>query len=742
MQLSSQNNDLIEFKGEIYKKLHSLENKFLSEFNSKLTQINSNFDKIDIKLNTVNQNNNSLLDLVSKQNFNFEKVNQFDTFKSKTDQTLITQQIQIKNIIQEMHQMKDNYEKIVSENLTIPGCIGPGSKYKNLGDYLIYEMNEFHKLRNETEQNKKKVGDWEKTAVNIISNSLFRFQSLLDNKNNQMHILFDKKFGTFNSKILDLETQLEKYQFKIDKLTKSFQDEIQIMVTSSNKYNENIDQKFEEINQRINSLIQDFESQKGLKFKDENKENNNFLINSPNHENKGHNSNKNINIVKRNIGASNFKIQPQESKKSNNASNKDDEQKNSSIIFINNNNDNFSQIFSDDGSPIRKDNTSQIINNESKKNQEEKTMPTLPEKLAKDSINKEENNHNNQPDVTIQIRDKAKNGKSKNENGSNIISKDNDIAKENEKIKKYIDKTTNVDNYSHKNLKPTREIKNMYTNNIIINKGQSHISNNNIIIGKVQSIISNNNNSKTNNNDVGGYNNNNILSNKIIINSIKKQNVENKNNNLALNEYELNLAKSENKIETIKSLKINKMNLNKKQESKESINNEIIIITNKYNSKSSETIQNKTKEDINNEQNNKENINLKAFITPKNYLTSNKENKGIFDPPPICMKLKLQMNMNFEQQKIMTKIREYYYNRKKLAEKKSKEKIVDCNIINLNLRNSSRNNRYSSHSTPRNTFYTSSHSKMNKPGNFGRTNEFYSHREKYSRARSLNSSEN
>ena len=101
------------------------------------------------------------------------------------------------------------------------------------------------------------------------------------------------------------------------------------------------------------------------------------------------------------------------------------------------------------------------------------------------------------------------------------------------------------------------------------------------------------------------------------------------------------------------------------------------------------------------------------------------------------------MNINIEQEKIMSKIREYYYNRKKLTEKKSTEKIVDCNVINLNLRNSSKNKRHSSHSTPRNTFYSSSYSKMNKIANFANTNyRFFTKREKYSRARSLNSSDN
>ena len=729
MQLASQNNDFIEFKDEIYKKMRLIENKFLSELNSKFAQINSSFEKMDIRINTVSQNNNSLLDLVTKQNFNFEKVNQFDIYKSKTDQTLITQKIQLKNILQEINKMKDNYEKIVTENLTIPGCIGPGSIYKNLSDYLVYEMNEFNKLRNDIEQNKKKVGDWEKTAINIISNALFRFQSYTDNKNKQMHVLFDKKFGAFNSKILDIETQIERFQPKLDKFMKSVQNEIIKIIRARNTYNEDIEKKFEEINQKIDSLIQDLESFKNKKFQafNKNKENN-FLDSSKSitANLKFLGSNKNITKINKNIGTSNFKNQLQEKNITNNLSNKDDDQKNSSIINNINNNENFSQIFSDLGSPKRKNTSSQFNNNESKNNNnEEKKSPISPEKLRKEQVFKKGNNINNQQYITIKrlediniMDDKIDNTKTDNIkninpsiNPSINLSKDIEIIEESEKSKKYIDKATNVGNNLQKNVHQKTDSKIWMANNKTINKEKNIITNN-----------------------------------KIQINSLNKQKEENKSNNLSLKEYQFTLGKNEPNDETIKSVKLNKTNSMdnfQKTERKEFKNKEIIIIPSKNSSSSSVLKQINTKEDINIELNNKENINLKAFIPPKNYNTTSKENKGNVIPSSKNKKMNFQMNVNIEQQKIMSKIREYYNSRQKQTERRSYEKIVDCNLINLNLRPLSKNNRNSSYSTPRNSFYTSNYSKLNKVSNFGKTNYiFYSKRERYSRARSLNSFDN
>ena len=141
MRLSTQiqNNDFVQFKEEIYRKLRLLENKFSSDFNSKISNVNSNFDKLDLKIKVNSQNINSLLDMVSKQNFDFQKINQFDDFKNKIDETFASQQVQYKSLLHEISNMKDKYDSIIEKNLFVPGFIGPGAIYKSLSDYLIIQ---------------------------------------------------------------------------------------------------------------------------------------------------------------------------------------------------------------------------------------------------------------------------------------------------------------------------------------------------------------------------------------------------------------------------------------------------------------------------------------------------------------------------------------------------------------------------------------------------------------------------
>ena len=218
--------DFISFKNEIMKELRLLETKFISDFNSKYSTINSGFEKLDSRINILSQNNNALLELITKQNINYDKITEFQNFKDKLEQSLLTQDIKIKNIFKELDRIKIKYDKINEENLFVTGYIGPGCIYRNLSEYLQYEITEFKKLRNDTEQTKNKVDNTVKTSLDIVNNSLKKFENYTDEKNMESRLLADKKFIEFANKNLEIHTELNKYQYSTDKEIKNMQNDI------------------------------------------------------------------------------------------------------------------------------------------------------------------------------------------------------------------------------------------------------------------------------------------------------------------------------------------------------------------------------------------------------------------------------------------------------------------------------------------------------------------------------------
>ena len=76
------------------------------------------------------------------------------------------------------------------------------------------------------------------------------------------------------------------------------------------------------------------------------------------------------------------------------------------------------------------------------------------------------------------------------------------------------------------------------------------------------------------------------------------------------------------------------------------------------------------------------------------------------------------MNAKEEQQKIMKKIRDYYNNKKIINKRKLNENIVDCNIINLNMKEPSEIiNIKIKNSSAKSTFFESSKSIINENRN-------------------------
>ena len=739
MQPSSSLTDYIVFKDEILKKIRLLENKFTSEFNSKFSQLNGTFEMIDTKIKNISQNNDSILEQITNQDFNYDKIKKIEKLTEKADQTLINHDVKIKNILQEIEKIKIRYDKIINENLIIPGCVGPGGIYKNLADYIHYQLNEFQKIRNDTEQTKKKVDNSANLALNVVKNAFTEFQKYTNDKNNDTQIMIEKKYTQFSDKILELQAESNKYQFKIEKQLKSMQNDIEKLM-NMNKERVNISgNTFNDINQKVNNIIEDFDIIKAIHkdwdVKIKNYKQNSNLIDSFNKKNSiVHNSPNSL--------ISKTKISQKPTKKI--LLYNEIEAKNSSII--NNNNDlqqlknNINIIkknsFSLDVKKVAKSNNDNIEksndNNNNQKNQE-----IISNKVIDDN----ENNKNVEKNIlngnvnNININNNINNNK-----GGHSALKKKEQENRNENT---IEKLNNNKAYNN-SLNKNKELE----KNKIIDKGDD--KNYLLPINKEIKKFNNNNNNISNNN-----NNDKIINKKIIIDSINKQ------KSLTMSQSFMNINRNKNK-----------KNKNKENISLKAISQNILLPIDKYEDKKTGTLsvensenkinKNDTKK-INNNSSNyininaNNNLNLFAKTSKHSFLTKNESN-FINNYSSNKNKLtNLQMNVNEEQQQIMKKIREYYNNKKELIEKKMHEKIVDCNVVNLNSEAPSdiNNNNRIKYSSAKSILYTTSKSKINENRNilreialkinpgFGRTNyRFFSRKDRMNNTKSVSSYDN
>ena len=755
--------DFMSFKNEIMKELRLLETRFTSEFNSRYSTIYTGFEKLDSRINIISQNNNALLELISKQNINNDKISEFQKFKDKLEQAILTQDIKIKNIFKELERIKVKYDKITEENLLVAGYIGPGCIYKNLSEYLQYDITEFKKLKSDTDQTKNKVDNLVKTAMDLVNNSLKKFENYTDGKNMDLRILMDRKFIEFTNRNLEVHTELSKYQHSTEKEIKNIQNDIQkIIETTKNEFG---DKKIIDINKKIKEFNDEITA-----IKHNNKEINKRLKEIRQNNN---------GLEQMTVKSIKFKLSNNTAKNSNeikfsNLKNKEGLKSSKNLVSIMDNiHKNF--LINNPEVPERnsKKKATHRINNDSHK-QEEKKVEVLLDKKENTDNNKEEKNNNDNKQLLLEkkqdisseskeikeqkVQTDDNNFKKKEKNiNSNTLNKsleknENENKKENENIKEK--KYETLENPKDKNMFNKlllKDIKSSSSKNIEINEELKLKKEKNFFEDKeTKKEIDKENSPKllSENRENNKMNFDKKLSNKIKIDGLYKQKKFNKSNTLvSINLNTHNFMKLENDPKQLNNNNINLKDKNLEDKkintfSKEIKNNKINLSNNKINT---------NKNDINNIikkiNNNKNNIipkrNEESLLSNQN----SSSNKKLFS---------LQMNVQDEQNHVMRQIREYYNIRKLKYERKSQENVVDCNIINLNLRDltDSTNNRQK-FSSAKSIFYFSPKSKMNENRNtlreiarkfspsFGRTNyRFFSNKNNIHNRKNFSSYDN
>ena len=676
MQPTSSISDYIAFKDEIMKKIRLLENKFTSEFNSKFSQISEGFEKLDLKINSLSQNNTSLIEFITNQNFNYEKFTDLQDFKIKADGELMTHDIKIKKIIEELEKLKLRYDKILNDNLIVPGYVGPGGQHKNLAEYVIYQINEFQKIRNDTEQIKNRVDNAAKISLNAVNTSFSQFQRYTDEKNKSTQIMIEKKYNQFSDKILELETELNKYQYKIEKQIKPIEVDIQKLIKIRNNQAISNEQTFDNIHQKMNKMIKEFDLIKSTNKEYDSKiinyrqtNNTSELLNSKNTSKYYKSPMRNDNEFNNNSNNSlNRKKSNQKSQK-NMVISYNFEQKNSSI-----NQNELPKLNNDLGSPMRKNkdyiNYDRNIRHNSNISIQEKKL--ICEKNIKKIDRNEEDITNVKykknekvfsPKVDYKENDKIK----KIESNHNAIKNNDDIGRlnnkslENEKFTKiginkkiekekmkYIEEGTNGDYITQINENNDTQKGNK---KIVINglyKDKKTGTTDDLMDKIIKDDVKGNNSMY-----VGKF----YKSENNKMDPIQKDSNDDYDNNLyAENEKENNEIKNNSNTLEIKN------------------KNEYKKITYKIN--------NNIKDNI------KDNINFLSRTSKNSFLN---KNEGNTTNEPLGNKKKyynLEMNVIEEQKQIMKKIRDYYQHKKIIMEKKFHENIVDCNIVNLNKKDS------------------------------------------------------
>ena len=221
--------DLILFKEEILKELRNYKKKISSNVNVELEKYKDILDKAKENLSFYEKDKSGYM---SKLDFVQEKENLFAEFTNKNGDLknqVMVNQLHLSLCRKDLDNACYKYDKIVSDNLLVPGIVGTSCKFQNLKEYIIFNKEELNNAFVGNRQNandinllKKKI-DTTSTQINTKVKSMeYRLSNFMTSKYHELDGKFDRLYEELNKRMNTLnhavESNLEERKSELVKL--------------------------------------------------------------------------------------------------------------------------------------------------------------------------------------------------------------------------------------------------------------------------------------------------------------------------------------------------------------------------------------------------------------------------------------------------------------------------------------------------------------------------------------------
>ena len=297
-----------------------------------LMKINKTEKKFEEMSSIINSNYKKIINTQFNMNIQLDKLKDYDSFYSKTNEKLISHEIRLNNIRDDFHKATQKYDKIYLDNLELPGYIGRCAKYKNCQHFFTDVIKELATLNQFKDKNILDLKSYKEKLENIIKS----INILIDNNNNsQIKYINDlnqknitdcqNMIDIYGERIREIKVENAKYSIdiinqskdlskkweKVEEIKKEIFDEFDKRCVEYKKINDNILNKFNEFKNEyriirskffeLADFIKDIRFRKNIKNiygeilkKKEIKNILNSLNEIDTKKNKGENNNKNI----------------------------------------------------------------------------------------------------------------------------------------------------------------------------------------------------------------------------------------------------------------------------------------------------------------------------------------------------------------------------------------------------------------------------------------------------------------
>ena len=262
------NNNENLIKEEFLKNMREFEEKWMKILDIKEFQLQKQITDLKEDSENIFQRSKAILDNYSAHKVNESIINDFATFKNKVNDMLVTHEIRINNNIKDISNFSSKFDKIISDNIFIPGFIGPSCQYKTLSDYINSNIEEMNRMKIEKEVIKKeqkeykiKIESFIKQMVLLNETSMIQNKEYTNSKQKDYELLLDGKLQPLNDKIFRFYELSSQFQSTVEKDIKLFREHLdkikEELIENIKEKEENLKKNLDELHKKIVLNIQD-----------------------------------------------------------------------------------------------------------------------------------------------------------------------------------------------------------------------------------------------------------------------------------------------------------------------------------------------------------------------------------------------------------------------------------------------------------------------------------------------------
>ena len=216
----NENRELTKLKEEILAQMKIEQKQYAENLEEKMEETKKLIEESDKKF----QENKDFFKKILSQKYYLDKIENLDKKSTKINDSLLAHEIRISKNIDEINFIKTKYDKIILDNLLLPGQIGPSCKYKNLSQYLKNNIYDMVKMKEDNENIKNLSKDLKikseteaKNITGLIDNSVSRSNQYTDSRITDCISILDHKTKEMGEKIMDVRMKFIQKQENLEK---------------------------------------------------------------------------------------------------------------------------------------------------------------------------------------------------------------------------------------------------------------------------------------------------------------------------------------------------------------------------------------------------------------------------------------------------------------------------------------------------------------------------------------------